>query len=506
MDDCFRNRKRVDDCISFTHLFSSPNSLAYYRRTDLHISNNPRISIQISPNNPASSKSLVSRIGRYPPQTQRFRREVHAPCRKHKSGFTVSSCGESRFWARVCGMGNCFGSSRHDPVESFAKETYQNLRKDKEVIDVEDDVSEDSSVEIVEKFENVREERSVVSNQRYWQNNGDVLLQEEYAEIAGFGDLQPHSLAVSELANTTQNVEDVGKMMESLSVDSEVEIVGIVPYKKPHKFADSRNSKSGSLGSQNWLSLFPLPAAEKSEEEAPFEPFAPLTDEEQAEVSQAFSSPNRRVLVTHENSNVDITGEILRCLRPHGWLNDEVINVYLELLKEREQREPKKFLKCHFFNTFFYKKLISGSNGYDFKAVRRWTTQRKIGYDLLECDKIFVPVHKEIHWCLAVINIKDEKFQYLDSFKGKDTQVLKVLARYFVNEVKDKSGKEININSWKREYVDNLPDQKNGWDCGMFMVKYADFYSRGLGLCFKQEHMPYFRRRTAKEILRLKAE
>lgn len=35
----------------------------------------------------------------------------------------------------------------------------------------------------------------------------------------------------------------------------------------------------------------------------------------------------------------------------------KVINVYLGLLKEREQREPKKFLKCHFFSTFFYNKV-----------------------------------------------------------------------------------------------------------------------------------------------------
>lgn len=35
----------------------------------------------------------------------------------------------------------------------------------------------------------------------------------------------------------------------------------------------------------------------------------------------------------------------------------QVINLYLELLKEREKREPKRFLKCHFFNTFFYKRV-----------------------------------------------------------------------------------------------------------------------------------------------------
>lgn len=31
------------------------------------------------------------------------------------------------------------------------------------------------------------------------------------------------------------------------------------------------------------------------------------------------------MLVTHENSNIEITGEILQCLRPGAWLNDEVI-------------------------------------------------------------------------------------------------------------------------------------------------------------------------------------
>lgn len=40
-----------------------------------------------------------------------------------------------------------------------------------------------------------------------------------------------------------------------------------------------------------------------------------------------------------------------------AFLYFQVINLYLELLKEREKRDPKKFLKCHFFNTFFYKKV-----------------------------------------------------------------------------------------------------------------------------------------------------
>ncbi|XP_031497842.1 ubiquitin-like-specific protease 1A [Nymphaea colorata] len=235
-------------------------------------------------------------------------------------------------------------------------------------------------------------------------------------------------------------------------------------------------------------------------------PFAPLTEEEEVEVSVALTGTNRReCLVFHERSNIEITRNILQCLLPGAWLNDEVINLYLELLKEREIRNPKQFLRCHFFNTFFYKKLIGG-NGYDFKAVRRWTTQKKIGYALIECDKIFVPIHKEIHWCLAVINVREKKFQYLDSLGGRDSQVLKVLARYLSDEVKDKTDKVMDFTSWEKEFVVDLPEQQNGWDCGVFMIKYADFYSRGLELSFSQEDMPYFRRRTAKEILYLRAD
>ncbi|CAL9112486.1 unnamed protein product [Musa acuminata var. zebrina] len=235
--------------------------------------------------------------------------------------------------------------------------------------------------------------------------------------------------------------------------------------------------------------------------------FLPLTDEEEEDVYRALNGTNsREVLVVHEPSNIEITREVLRCLSRNAWLNDEVINLYLELLKEREKREPKKFLKCHFFNTFFFKKLTSGSNGYDYKAVRRWTTQKKLGYKLVECDKIFVPIHREVHWCLAIIDVKKKKFQYLDSLGGIDTTVLQVLARYFMDEAKDKSENQVDALSWDLEAVRDLPLQKNGWDCGMFMLKYADFYSRDLSLCFNQGNMPYFRMRTAKEILRLRAE
>ncbi|XP_055814335.1 ubiquitin-like-specific protease ESD4 [Solanum dulcamara] len=401
-----------------------------------------------------------------------------------------------------------FEDSDVEEVEAWGCEKSDLLGKNLLEVDEDDDAKEggfeDSSIEEVEAW---GREKSDVMGQNLMKVDDDV-------EIL---DGKDSSAVTTGLDDGNLKEESVGKMIDSLDMKPTSDSYFYVPlYKKllgsVEKISDKLKRIHFQIGfnekciETNRL-LRPQKKGEQDKEDVIAEPFVPLTEEEQDEVSCALSKSNRRkVLVTHKSSNIDITGEILQCLRPGQWLNDEVINVYLELLKEREKREPQKFLKCHFFNTFFYKKLISGRGGYNYQSVRRWTSQRKLGYCLLECDKIFVPIHKEIHWCLAVINNKDKKFQYLDSLRGRDSNVLKVLASYFVDEVKDKCGKHIDVSSWKQEFVEDLPEQKNGYDCGVFMIKNADFYSRDIGLCFNQGDMPYFRMRTAKELLRLKAD
>ncbi|KAE8808253.1 Sentrin-specific protease 1 [Hordeum vulgare] len=269
--------------------------------------------------------------------------------------------------------------------------------------------------------------------------------------------------------------------------------------------ADKANAARWDIGDVSNITLEEAPGDWPKEDLS--ELFTPLTNEEESDVNNLLndSGHSKKIIVRHEPSNIEITKEKLWCLRPHGWLNDEVINLYLELLKERADREPDRFLKCHFFNTFFYKKLACGKTGYDYQSVRRWTTPNKLGYRLAECEKIFIPVHRDVHWCLAIIDMKEETFHYLDSLGGKDGTVLRILARYIMDELKDKNNIEIDTSSW-REVSVHLPLQHNGWDCGMFMLKFIDFYSRGLIPSFSQEHMEYFRRRTANEILRSRAD
>eukprot|EP00967_Tisochrysis_lutea_P147841 scaffold281517_cov36-Tisochrysis_lutea.AAC.2 len=45
-----------------------------------------------------------------------------------------------------------------------------------------------------------------------------------------------------------------------------------------------------------------------------------------------------------------------------------------------------------------------------------------------------VPICSNHHWTLAVINIKDKRFEYYDSLYGSDNHVLNTLRRYVADE------------------------------------------------------------------------
>ncbi|XP_045786861.1 ubiquitin-like-specific protease ESD4 [Trifolium pratense] len=482
--------KRPHRWLYGNHNHQSPNSSRFKRQKLSTMSNN-------TPSPFSSTNATLSRISRYPETKPPLRREVHAPCsRPRKFDLSINSKSESSN-LMVSGISSAL-IEKYQQTKYSALATIELRAKGKEKDNYKEVVSEDSSVE--------HELRYAAKDCKL--KESDLVHLDNEVGVQK----QSTSSVVSELSGGKLNEFDAAKMVGTLSLSPENDLSGVRAYKKLLEAVDKRSDTIGRLKFEIQLnekrrSAFDLLRPKKElVEEVPWEPFVPLTKEEKVEVARAFSADRKKVLVAHEKSNIEISGEKFQCLRPSGWLNDEVINLYLELLKERERRDPQKYLNCHFFNTFFYKKLISGKNGYDYKSVRRWTTQKKLGYGLHECDKIFVPIHQQIHWCLAVINKKEKKLQYLDSLKGIDTQVLGVLARYFVDEVKDKTGEDIDISCWEKEFVEDLPEQKNGYDCGMYMVKYTDFYSRNLRLCFNQSHMPYFRLKTAKEILRLKAD
>ncbi|KAJ2805326.1 SUMO1 sentrin specific peptidase 1 [Coemansia guatemalensis] len=192
-----------------------------------------------------------------------------------------------------------------------------------------------------------------------------------------------------------------------------------------------------------------------------------------------------------ELNNVPVSAHDMATLGAGKWLNDEVINFYMQLIMTRSQKTPA-LPKVHAFNTFFYSTL--SDKGY--ARVRRWTRRTKI----FEQDMIIVPVHLGVHWCCAVIDFRSKSIAYYDALLGDNPKCLRLLMNYLHEESKDKEGQDFDEDGWSLKCEKEIPRQHNGYDCGVFAIMFAEYVSRDAPLSFSQENLPFLRRKATYEI------
>eukprot|EP00069_Balaena_mysticetus_P003229 bmy_16569T0 len=127
-----------------------------------------------------------------------------------------------------------------------------------------------------------------------------------------------------------------------------------------------------------------------------------------------------------------ITRGDIQTLKNYHWLNDEVINFYMNLLVERNKKQGYPALYA--FSTFFYPKLKSGG----YQAVKRWTK----GVNLFEQELILVPIHRK------VIDLRKKCLKYLDSMGQKGHRICEILLQYLQDESKTKRNIDLNVLEW----------------------------------------------------------
>lgn len=177
------------------------------------------------------------------------------------------------------------------------------------------------------------------------------------------------------------------------------------------------------------------------------------------------------------------------------WLNDNIINFYLNLLAERSRlRTENDYPKVFAMSTFFMTELRKSGHA----RVRLWT--RKV--DIFTFDIILVPVHVDgDHWCMAIIDFRRKTIEYYDSLLESNEPVLKALATYLCDESLDKRGEPFKSDGWKLDNLYDIPQQKNENDCGVFCCMFAEYVTRNKPITFRQKNMKYFRQKMAIEIL-----
>uniref|UniRef100_A0A182YL89 Ubiquitin-like protease family profile domain-containing protein n=1 Tax=Anopheles stephensi TaxID=30069 RepID=A0A182YL89_ANOST len=221
-------------------------------------------------------------------------------------------------------------------------------------------------------------------------------------------------------------------------------------------------------------------------------PLPELTKEQLDQMHRKLRAGNQVVM---EKFNLQITGNDLVTLQDLNWLNDAVINFYMELLRERsEQKHGQGLPKVYTMNTFFLPQLLK----IGYSGVRRWT--RKV--DLLANDMIVVPVHVGgIHWCMSTIDLRRKTIHYYDSMGSPNNAVLNALEEYLCQESMDKRKTPFDKSGLTKQNIRDCPRQKNGSDCGVFSCMFAEFLTRDHPITFDQSNMPYFRKKMTVEIM-----
>ncbi|KAK9538922.1 hypothetical protein VZT92_004063 [Zoarces viviparus] len=180
-----------------------------------------------------------------------------------------------------------------------------------------------------------------------------------------------------------------------------------------------------------------------------------------------------------------LTLDDLSTLADQNWLNDQVMNMYGELILEAAHH------KVHFLNSFFHRQLMT--KGYD--GVKRWTKQ----VDLFSKSLLLVPIHLEVHWCLVTADIDKKKICLYDSQGNALQKVARNILKYLMTEAKEKKHTDFE-SGWGVSYDEIIPQQTNENDCGVFVLEYCRCLALEKPLQFSQRDIPKIRKRIYREL------
>ncbi|XP_056156736.1 sentrin-specific protease 3b [Lampris incognitus] len=224
--------------------------------------------------------------------------------------------------------------------------------------------------------------------------------------------------------------------------------------------------------------------------------------------SENFSQPHRKAVVQHVIQSFQrssgtalvrtfrvnykrhvLTMDDLSTLYGQNWLNDQVMNMYGDLVMDSVPD------KVHFFNSFFYDKLRT--KGYE--GVKRWTKN----VDIFQKDLLLIPIHLEVHWSLVSVDIPRRAITYFDSQRTLNRRCPKHIFKYLQAEAIKKDQRDF-LTGWKGFFKMNVGRQNNDSDCGAFVLQYCKCLALGQLFNFGQQDMPRLRRQMYKELCHCK--
>ncbi|XP_052297794.1 ubiquitin-like-specific protease 1A isoform X2 [Citrus sinensis] len=183
------------------------------------------------------------------------------------------------------------------------------------------------------------------------------------------------------------------------------------------------------------------------------------------------------------SSHDDITRRGLLSLLPDASLDDEIICMMSDYLTRRESCKSHGQPISWFLPTR-YAQFATMPNAHldGFKAASQY--RKHYMYDLHRCHQIFVPMHDGgHHWFMVLVKIKDKQAEIWDPLpdarrtRDREIQVNSILHSLdaILHGVVDATYSVAwSFLSFVVTYGEGVPRQPNGFDCGVYVIKFMD--------------------------------
>jgi sentrin-specific protease 1 len=138
---------------------------------------------------------------------------------------------------------------------------------------------------------------------------------------------------------------------------------------------------------------------------------------------------------------------------------------------------------------------------YNYDNVKKYTKTVKGGITTLE--RIYFPIHVKGgigHWLLIVVYMLLKEVHFYDSCGGRGLEYFKHIMHWIGDEM-EKENIQLDESEWGF-FSPEIPRQKNGVDCGIFVIVLADYLSDNLDPNYSQDMMPYLRLKIGTDIIR----
>ncbi|XVE92443.1 hypothetical protein REPUB_Repub01dG0097900 [Reevesia pubescens] len=193
--------------------------------------------------------------------------------------------------------------------------------------------------------------------------------------------------------------------------------------------------------------------------------------------------------------SVEICFGDIDSLAPETFLTSQIMNFYIRYLQQQASPTNRAMCDYHFFNTFFYPKLKEAVSykGSDKDALfikfRRWWK----GVNIFQKAYVLIPINEDYHWSLVILCIPDKEddsgpiILHLDSLGLHSSRsVFKNIKSYmreewnYLNQEVAPSDLPIadkiweNLPRWMNEKTIAVPQQKNDYDCGLFVLFFME--------------------------------